>query len=97
VVLYYTPVVLRESGIASVFSGGPFHIDLKSAAILATAFSFSMKIPAIYLAFRFMDTAGRRIMLLSSIPLNIASLLTLALSSAYLEGGPLRAVLSLLR
>ncbi|GAQ84081.1 sugar transporter [Klebsormidium nitens] len=95
VVLYYTPVVLRESGIASLFAGGPFHIGLKPAAILATACSFSMKLPAILLAFRFMDTAGRRVMLLSSIPVNIASLLTLALTSAYLEKGPLRAALSL--
>ncbi|WOL07241.1 hypothetical protein Cni_G15980 [Canna indica] len=91
-VLYYTPQILQQAGVEVLLSN--LGISGASASILISALTTLLMLPSIGLAMRLMDLAGRRFLLLSTIPVLVLSLLVLVLSNVVNMGTMLHAVLS---
>ena len=79
-VTFYTPVILRQSGVAFLF----VDLGLSEAAsvILMTMLIYSCKIPFLYLGMANVDRIGRRNMLLITLPIMALSLAGVAISFA---------------
>uniref|UniRef100_A0A7N0UTR0 Major facilitator superfamily (MFS) profile domain-containing protein n=1 Tax=Kalanchoe fedtschenkoi TaxID=63787 RepID=A0A7N0UTR0_KALFE len=71
-VLYYTPQILEEAGVEVLLEG--LGLSSNSASFLISAFTTLLMLPCIALAMRLMDLSGRRTLLLTTIPVLIASL-----------------------
>ncbi|KAG6521178.1 monosaccharide-sensing protein 2-like [Zingiber officinale] len=91
-VLYYTPQILEQAGVAVLLSN--LGLDSTSASILISALTTLLMLPSIGIAMRLMDIAGRRFLLLSTIPVLVASLVVLVLSNLVDMGTVVHAVLS---
>ncbi|ONK71044.1 uncharacterized protein A4U43_C04F4130 [Asparagus officinalis] len=91
-VLYYTPQILEQAGVGVLLSN--LGLSNTSASILISALVTLLMLPSIGIAMRFMDVAGRRFLLLSTIPILITTLVILVISNLIEFGQMLHAVLS---
>ncbi|KAL9672915.1 hypothetical protein QQ045_029168 [Rhodiola kirilowii] len=71
-VLYYTPQILEEAGVEVLLEG--LGLSTNSASFLISAITTLLMLPCIAVAMRLMDLSGRRTLLLTTIPVLIASL-----------------------
>ncbi|XP_051200436.1 monosaccharide-sensing protein 2 [Lolium perenne] len=78
-VLYYTPQILDQAGVSVLLAGLGLSAD--STAILISGLTTLLMMPSIGIAMRLMDVAGRRSLLLWTIPVLILSLLILIVSN----------------
>ncbi|WOG87837.1 hypothetical protein DCAR_0207069 [Daucus carota subsp. sativus] len=78
-VVYYTPQILEHAGICRLVS--QIGISATSSCLLITAVITLMTLPCIAVAMRLMDVAGRRGLLLATIPVLIISLVILVIAS----------------
>ncbi|XAR58076.1 hypothetical protein NMG60_11026453 [Bertholletia excelsa] len=91
-VLYYTPQILQQVGVGDLISN--LGIRPVSATFLISAFTTLLMLPSIGVAMRLMDAAGRRYLLLTTIPVLLASLITLVLANIIDMGALLHAIVS---
>ncbi|ESR48663.1 MFS domain-containing protein [Citrus sinensis] len=77
-VLYYTPQILEQAGVEVLLSN--LGISSESASFLISAFTTFLMLPCIGVAMKLMDVAGRRKLLLTTIPVLIVSLIILVIS-----------------
>ncbi|CAI9302169.1 unnamed protein product [Lactuca saligna] len=91
-VMYYTPQILEQAGVSVLLSSLGLGSD--SASFLISAFTTLLMLPCIAIAMRFMDIAGRRTLLLTTIPILIASLIILVLGNTIKMGSVIHAVIS---
>ncbi|XP_019172394.1 PREDICTED: monosaccharide-sensing protein 2-like [Ipomoea nil] len=91
-VLYYTPQILQRAGVSLLLA----HLGLSpdSASILISAATTLLMLPAIGVAMKLMDLAGRRWLLLTTLPVLFLSLVTLVLGSSIDMGQVVNAVVS---
>eukprot|EP00897_Mesotaenium_endlicherianum_P000830 jgi/Mesen1/10748/ME000903S10088 len=89
-VVFYTPQILKLAGAQDLIA-----LNDKSASILATIASYSLKVPVILLSMRLVDLVGRRRLLLYSIPFMALALVVLAASFLGLPLGAARAALAM--
>ncbi|KAL8090137.1 monosaccharide-sensing protein 2-like isoform X2 [Apium graveolens] len=78
-VVYYTPQILEHAGICVLVSN--IGISAASSCLLITAIMTLLTLPCIAVAMRLMDVAGRRSLLLGTIPVLIVALVILVLGS----------------
>ncbi|CAL9757920.1 unnamed protein product [Musa acuminata subsp. burmannicoides] len=91
-VLYYTPQILEQAGVEVLLAN--IGIGAASASILISALTTLLMLPSIGVAMRLMDISGRRFLLLSTIPVLIASLVVLVVANLVDMGTVVHAVLS---
>ncbi|XP_061372779.1 monosaccharide-sensing protein 2-like isoform X1 [Gastrolobium bilobum] len=91
-VLYYTPQILEEAGVGVLLSD--IGIGSESASFLISAFTTLLMLPCIGLAMRLMDVAGRRQLLLVTIPVLIVSLIILVIGNIVDFGTVVHAAIS---
>ncbi|EAZ22316.1 hypothetical protein OsJ_05971 [Oryza sativa Japonica Group] len=91
-VLYYTPQILEQAGVAVLLSN--LGLSSASASILISSLTTLLMLPSIGLAMRLMDISGRRFLLLGTIPVLIASLVVLVVSNVIDLGTVAHAALS---
>ncbi|KAG8660114.1 monosaccharide-sensing protein 2 [Manihot esculenta] len=91
-VLYYTPQILEQAGVAVLLSNMGLKSD--SASLLTSLLASFLMLPCIVIAMRLMDVTGRRSILLYTIPVLIVSLLALVLSNVVNVGSTLHAIIS---
>ncbi|KAJ4702325.1 Monosaccharide-sensing 2-like protein [Melia azedarach] len=77
-VLYYTPQILEQAGVEVLLSN--LGLSTESASFLISAFTTLLMLPCIGVAMKLMDVAGRRQLLLTTIPVLIVSLIILVIS-----------------
>ncbi|PQQ15286.1 monosaccharide-sensing protein 2-like [Prunus yedoensis var. nudiflora] len=78
-VLYYTPQILEQAGVAILLSN--LGLSSTSASILISALTTLLMLPSIGIAMKLMDTSGRRSLLLTTIPVLTGTLLVLILDN----------------
>lgn len=83
VVVYYTPQIFKKAGVQSFTFIG----DQDLTIMACTALSYLPKIPAVFVAMRLMDRAGRRRLLLALVPVMGFSLVLLVLTLLLLDEG----------
>ncbi|KAM1791347.1 hypothetical protein ACFX12_035324 [Malus domestica] len=91
-VLYYTPQILEQAGVGVLLSN--LGISSASASLLISAVTTLLMLPSIAIAMRLMDLAGRRSLLLGTIPVLIVSLAILVLGSLVNMGSVVNASVS---
>ncbi|KAF5203808.1 Monosaccharide-sensing protein [Thalictrum thalictroides] len=91
-VLYYTPQILKQAGVEVLLSN--LGIGSDSASLLISGFTTLLMLPCIGVAMRLMDIAGRRRLLLTTIPVLIVSLIILVISNVVPMNSVLHAALS---
>ncbi|KAL1199764.1 Monosaccharide-sensing protein 3 [Cardamine amara subsp. amara] len=91
-VMYYTPQILEETGVSSLLTN--LGISAESASLLISALTTLLMLPCILVSMRLMDVAGRRSLMLSTIPILILSLITLVIGSLVKLGGTANALIS---
>ncbi|XVF67125.1 hypothetical protein PTKIN_Ptkin10aG0095900 [Pterospermum kingtungense] len=91
-VLYYTPQILEQAGVGVLLSN--LGISSSSASLLISGITTLLMLPSIAVAMRLMDVAGRRSLLLTTIPVLITSLLILVIGSVVKMGNVVHAALS---
>ncbi|XP_020573051.1 monosaccharide-sensing protein 2 [Phalaenopsis equestris] len=91
-VLYYTPQILEQAGVAVLLKNLGLSSD--SSSILISSLTTLLMLPSIGVAMRLMDISGRRFLLLSTIPILICSLLVLIIANLVELGTVVHAVLS---
>ncbi|PWZ23014.1 Monosaccharide-sensing protein 3 [Zea mays] len=91
-VLYYTPQILEQAGVAVILS--KFGLSSASASILISSLTTLLMLPCIGFAMLLMDLSGRRFLLLGTIPILIASLVILVVSNLIDLGTLAHALLS---
>ncbi|KFK34392.1 hypothetical protein AALP_AA5G139300 [Arabis alpina] len=91
-VMYYTPQILEETGVSGLLTN--LGISAESASLLISALTTFLMLPCILVSMRLMDVAGRRSLMLSTIPILILSLITLVIGSLVKLGGTANALLS---
>lgn len=93
-VLNFTPQILEQSGVDTLLVQAG--IKAESASLLASAVTCLPMLPFIMLAMFLMDRAGRRQILLSTIPVLFITLLTIALGNKLLQPGIVQGSISVL-
>jgi MFS family permease len=91
-VLYYTPQILDQAGVSVLLSGLGLSAD--STSILISGLTTLLMMPSIGIAMRLMDVAGRRALLLWTIPVLLLSLLVLIVANLVPMGTTAHAALS---
>ncbi|KAL7154515.1 hypothetical protein ABFS83_03G006800 [Erythranthe nasuta] len=91
-VLYYTPQILQQAGVGVLLANLGLGAD-SSSFLVSTLTNFLM-LPCITVAMRFMDIAGRRSLLLTTIPVLILSLIALVIGNVFDFGTVAHAVIS---
>ncbi|GAV86189.1 Sugar_tr domain-containing protein, partial [Cephalotus follicularis] len=91
-ILYYTPQILKQAGVAVLLSN--MGIGSDSASLLISALSTLLMLPCIVVSMRLMDVAGRRCLMLATIPILVVALLSLVLSSIISMGFVIQATIS---
>ncbi|KAL6572113.1 Monosaccharide-sensing protein 2 [Orobanche minor] len=91
-VLYYTPQILQQAGVGVLLSN--LGIGSDSASFLISALTNLLMLPSIAFAMRFMDVAGRRSLLLTTIPILVISLVALVLGNIIEFGTIAHAIIS---
>ncbi|XP_030523788.1 monosaccharide-sensing protein 2-like [Rhodamnia argentea] len=91
-VLYYAPQILKQAGVDVLLSG--MGISTDSATFLISSIMTFTMLPCLAVSMKLMDVAGRRSLLLSTIPILALSLLVLVVSSIFNLGSVASAVIS---
>ncbi|KAJ7543563.1 hypothetical protein O6H91_09G043300 [Diphasiastrum complanatum] len=91
-VLYFVPQILEQSGAESLLAS--IGVGPDSASILASSVTCFLMLPCILFAMRLMDKAGRRQMLLVTLPILFFSLVAMVISFIILPVGLLQAAAS---
>ncbi|GMI88381.1 tonoplast monosaccharide transporter2 [Hibiscus trionum] len=78
-VLYYTPQILEQAGVGVLLSN--LGLSSSSASLLISGLTTLLMLPSIAIAMRLMDLAGRRSLLLNTLPVLIISLVILVIGS----------------
>ncbi|KAJ0693780.1 putative major facilitator, sugar transporter, major facilitator superfamily [Helianthus annuus] len=78
-VLYYTPQILEQAGVGILLSN--MGIGSESASFLISGVTTLLMLPSIGVAMKLIDVAGRRMLLLATLPVLLASLIVLVLSN----------------
>ncbi|KAL8532193.1 hypothetical protein ACS0TY_008697 [Phlomoides rotata] len=91
-VLYYTPQILEQAGVGILLSN--LGLSSESASLLISGLTTLLMLPSIGLAMRLMDVAGRRWLLLSTLPVLISTLIMLVLGNVLHLGSVMHAVIS---
>ncbi|OMO59102.1 Sugar/inositol transporter [Corchorus olitorius] len=91
-VLYYTPQILEQAGVGVLLSN--LGLSSSSASLLISGMTTLLMLPSIAVAMRLMDIAGRRSLLLTTIPVLILSLLILVIGSVVNLGSVVNAAIS---
>ncbi|KAL2247168.1 monosaccharide-sensing protein 2 [Sesamum indicum] len=91
-VLYYTPQILEQAGVGVLLSN--LGIGSDSASLLISALTTLLMLPSIGVAMRLMDIAGRRWLLLSTLPVLLLTLILLVLGNVIDLGTVVHAVIS---
>ncbi|KAG9154691.1 hypothetical protein Leryth_019045 [Lithospermum erythrorhizon] len=91
-VLYYTPQILEQAGVGVLLKSLGLRPD--SASFLISALTTLLMLPSIGVAMRLMDIAGRRWLLLSTLPVLLSSLVVLVLSDVIRLSSTIHAVVS---
>ncbi|XP_052195016.1 monosaccharide-sensing protein 2-like [Diospyros lotus] len=91
-VLYYTPQILEQAGVGILLSNMGLRSD--SASLLISAFTTLLMLPSIGIAMRLMDIAGRRRLLLSTLPVLLFSLVILVIGNVVDMGSVIHAIIS---
>ncbi|EPS57524.1 hypothetical protein M569_17293, partial [Genlisea aurea] len=93
-VLYYTPQILQQAGVGILLSNLGMSSD--SSSLLISGVTTLLMLPSIGFAMRLMDIAGRRWLLLSTIPILLATLILLVVGNVVDLGSMVHAVVSTL-
>ncbi|XP_061997471.1 monosaccharide-sensing protein 2-like [Rosa rugosa] len=91
-VLYYTPQILEQAGVAVLLSN--LGLSSTSASILISALTTLLMLPSVGVAMRLMDVAGRRSLLLCTLPVLTGTLLLLIFSQLVNMGSVVNATIS---
>ncbi|CAB4278848.1 unnamed protein product [Prunus armeniaca] len=91
-VLYYTPQILEEAGVEVLLED--LGLSTQSSSFLISAFTTLLMLPCIAIAIKLMDIAGRRTLLLTTIPVLVVSLVILIIANLMTLGTVLHAALS---
>ncbi|KAK6241437.1 Major facilitator [Theobroma cacao] len=91
-VLYYTPQILEQAGVGVLLSN--LGLSSSSTSLLISGITTLLMLPSIAVAMRLMDIAGRRSLLLTTIPVLIISLLILVIGSVVKMGNVVHAAIS---
>ncbi|XP_008237926.1 PREDICTED: monosaccharide-sensing protein 2 [Prunus mume] len=91
-VLYYTPQILEEAGVEVLLED--LGLSTESSSFLISAFTTLLMLPCIAIAIKLMDIAGRRTLLLTTIPVLVVSLIILIIANLVSLGTVLHAALS---
>ncbi|CAA0833900.1 Monosaccharide-sensing protein 2 [Striga hermonthica] len=91
-VLFYTPQILQQAGVGVLLT--KLGLGTDSATFLLSAFANFLMLPSIAVAMRFMDVAGRRSLLLTTIPVLVVSLIFLLIVNVFDFGTLAHAVIS---
>lgn len=91
-VLYYTPQILKSAGVGILLSNLGLSSD--SSSILISSITTLLMLPSIGVAMKLMDIAGRRFLLLSTLPVLFVSLIILVLGNIINLGETIHAVIS---
>ncbi|KAL9244907.1 hypothetical protein vseg_018622 [Gypsophila vaccaria] len=91
-VLYYTPQILEQAGVGGLLAN--IGLSSTSASFLISALTTLLMLPSIAVAMRLMDLAGRRSLLLTTIPVLIVSLILLILATVISLGATAHSVIS---
>ncbi|KAL3627733.1 Monosaccharide-sensing protein 2 [Castilleja foliolosa] len=91
-VLYYTPQILEQAGVGVLLSN--LGIGSESSSFLISGLTTLLMLPSIGVAMRLMDIAGRRWLLLSTLPVLLGSLVCLILGNIIKLGQVTHAVIS---
>ncbi|XP_027165790.1 monosaccharide-sensing protein 2-like [Coffea eugenioides] len=83
-VMYYTPQILEQAGVGVLLSD--MGISSTSASLLISAMTTFLMLPFVAISMRLIDVYGRRIILLSTIPVLIIALIILATQSVLNKG-----------
>ncbi|KAL4302372.1 hypothetical protein GQ457_10G019330 [Hibiscus cannabinus] len=78
-VLYYTPQILEQAGVGVLLSN--LGLSSSSASLLISGLTTLLMLPSIAVAMRLMDLAGRRSLLLNTLPVLIISLVVLVIGT----------------
>ncbi|CAM6129022.1 unnamed protein product [Calypogeia fissa] len=89
-VLYFTPQILKQSGADAMASSLGLTSD--SVSILASAFTCFLMIPCIFVAMWLMDRAGRRQLLLTTLPVLGSALIVVIIVNTFFGVGIIQAV-----
>ena len=91
-VTVYTPIILKESGVANLFVGLGLTED--ASVLLITALIYSCKLPFLFLGIYVVDRIGRRRILLITIPVMTVALAGVSLSFSLPEGTTAGAIIA---
>ncbi|CAN6698986.1 unnamed protein product [Malus baccata var. baccata] len=91
-VLYYTPHILEQAGVAILLSD--LGLSSTSSSILISALTTLLMLPSIGIAMRLMDTSGRRSMLLTTLPVLTGTLIVLIFGQLVHLGSVVNATIS---
>ncbi|XP_071703227.1 monosaccharide-sensing protein 2-like [Rutidosis leptorrhynchoides] len=91
-VLYYTPQILEQAGVGLLLAN--MGIGSESASFLISGVTTLLMLPSIGVAMKLIDIAGRRALLLGTLPILILSLIVLVLSNTIHMGSVTHAVVS---
>ncbi|KAG8373581.1 hypothetical protein BUALT_Bualt11G0039300 [Buddleja alternifolia] len=91
-VLYYTPQILEQAGVGILLSN--LGLGSESASLLISGLTTLLMLPSIGVAMRLMDIAGRRWLLLSTLPVLVGTLVLLVLGNVIDLGSIVHAVIS---
>lgn len=91
-VLYYTPQILEEAGVSVLLTS--LGLSSTSSSFLISGFTTLLMLPCIGLAMKLMDIAGRRLLLLATLPFLIVALLVLVICDLFSLDSTIHAVIS---
>ncbi|XP_057809347.1 monosaccharide-sensing protein 2-like [Salvia miltiorrhiza] len=91
-VLYYTPQILEQAGVGVLLAN--LGLTSESASLLISGLTTLLMLPSIGVAMRLMDIAGRRWLLLSTLPVLLVTLVMLVLGNVLDLGSVPHAVIS---
>ncbi|KAL8058258.1 hypothetical protein ABFX02_03G006800 [Erythranthe guttata] len=91
-VLYYTPQILQQAGVGVLLANLGMGAD--SSSFLISGLTNFLMLPCIAVAMRFMDIAGRRSLLLTTLPVLIISLIALVIGNVFDFGTLAHAIIS---
>ncbi|KAL2576779.1 hypothetical protein AAZV13_16G094100 [Glycine max] len=90
--LYYAPQILEQAGVGPLLSN--LGISSRSASLLVNVITTFTMLPCIAVSMRLMDIAGRRSIMLYTIPILVVSLMVLVLRDSFHMGSTLNATIT---
>ncbi|KAJ9564663.1 hypothetical protein OSB04_000629 [Centaurea solstitialis] len=91
-VLYYTPQILEQAGVGILLAN--MGIGSVSASFLISGVTTFLMLPSVGVAMKLIDIAGRRMLLLATLPVLLLSLIVLVLSNTIPMRSDIHAMLS---